>query len=122
MVEQFHTSETFAPDKLIAGGFPLHTREVTIASGQGVVPRGAVLGVVTATGKHVLSLAAAEDGSQTPDVILTTEVDATSADVKAIAYDSGDFVEAALALGTGHTVDSIRAGLRLKNIYLAKSA
>jgi len=121
MAKALNSSTAFTPDELVAAGFPLHAREVTIGSGQGKLPRGAVLGEIAASGKHVLSAAAAEDGSQTPDVVLAEAVDATAADVTAVAYDSGEFLERGLTLGAGHTAASVRSGLRLKNIYLAKS-
>ena len=77
-----------------------------------------MLGKITASGKYLLSLSAASDGSQTPDLILAEDVDATAADVKALAYARGDFAAAALTLGTGHTVASITEGLRAKGITI----
>jgi hypothetical protein len=111
------TSTTFTPDNLIAGEFPILTRTVTILSGQ-TVARGAVLGKITTGGKYVLSLAAAEDGSQAPDAVLVEAVDASAADKVGIAYFAGAFSESALVLGTGHTAASIREGLRGKGIHL----
>jgi hypothetical protein len=58
---------------------------VVIASGQGVLLPGTVLGKVTASGKYVLRDAAANDGSQTAAAILFDKTDATSADAKAVA-------------------------------------
>jgi len=121
MSEQYRTSESFAPDGLIGGDYPRVCQPVTIASGAGVLKRGTVLGKITASGKSVKSASASADGSQVPDTILAQDVDATSADIAATAYASGEFVESALILGTGHTLDSIRDGLRDKNIYLVKS-
>ena len=112
---------TYTPDNLIAGDFPLVTVQVTIASGAGAQPRGAVLGKVTATGKYIRSLSAASDGSETPRAILAQDVDATSGDVVATAYIKGEFNERALTIGTGHTADSIRDALADKGIILRKS-
>jgi len=58
------------------------------------------------------SLAAATDGSQTPRAILAQDVDVTSADKEAIYYETGQIVGSALTLGAGHTVATIREGLR----------
>lgn len=113
------TEGTYTPDSLIAGNAHLLIgRKITIASGGGVLPRGTVLGKITTGGKYIKSLAAANDGSQTPDLILAEDVDATSADVEALAFARGDFNSNALTLGTGHTVASITEGLRAKGITL----
>jgi hypothetical protein len=77
-----------------------------------------VLGKITASGKYTLSLSAAADGSNTPDLILAEDCDATSADKQAVAYSRGDFMAEKLILGAGHTVASIKEGLRVKNIIL----
>lgn len=114
----FQTEGTYVPDALIAGNAHLLVaRTVTIVSGQNL-PRGAVIGKIATGGKYQLSLSAAADGSQTPDLILAEACDATSADAKALAYSRGDFNANALTLGTGHTVASITEGLRAKGIAL----
>lgn len=118
MTANFKTEGTYTPDSLLAGNAHLLVaRKVTVLSGQ-VLPRGAVLGIITASGKAILSLAAASDGSQTPDLILAEAVAATGADATALAYERGDFNARAITLGTGHTVASIREGLRAKGIAL----
>lgn len=115
----FNGSEgNFAPDLLLAGDHPIRTRGVTIASGQGELTRGTLLGIVTVGGNAVLSLAAAEDGSEVPTCILGENVDATSAAVDSFAYIAGDFNENQMTFGTGHTADSVRDGLRGRSIYL----
>lgn len=116
---KFETLGTNAEDNLLAGNAHLLVgRKITIASGQGVLKRGTVLGKITASGKYVKSLSASSDGSQTPDLILAEDVDATSADAQALAYARGDFAAQALTLGTAHTVASITEGLRAKGITL----
>lgn len=107
---------TFTPDDLITGEFPYVTEQVTILSGQNI-KRGALLGKITASGKHILSLAAAGDGSQTPDMILAEDVDATGGDKVSLAYKSGGFNTNRITFGTGHTAASVEAGLRDKGIY-----
>lgn len=93
------------------------TRVVTIISGQNL-EAGAVLGKITASSKYNLSLDAAADGSETPDLVLFQDCDASGGDTEAVAIESGTVVASALTLGTGHTVDSIREGLRDKGIMI----
>lgn len=114
----FATEGTYTPDALLAGNAELLVgRKITVLKGE-VIPRGTVLGKITASGKYIQSLAAAQDGSETPDLILAEAVDATAADVSALAYARGDFNASALTLGAGHTVASITEGLRAKGITL----
>lgn len=115
---KFATEGTYVPDGLINGNAHLLIpRKVTILSGQNIA-RGAVLGKITASGKYILSLSGASDGSQTPDLILAESVDATGGDKEAIAYARGDFNAGALTLGASHTVASITEGLRAKGITI----
>lgn len=118
MHAQFRTEGTHTPDAIIAGNAHLLVgRQVTILSGQNL-KRGAVLGKITASGKYTLSASGASDGSQTPDLILAQDVDASAADKPALAYARGDFAASALTLGAGHTAASITEGLRAKGITL----
>jgi hypothetical protein len=113
-------SADFTPDRLLARG-PIDARKETLISGENVV-RGTVLGKITASGKYNKSLAAAMDGSQTPDVIAAEDKDATGGDKEILVYWIGGFNENALTLGTGHTVASIKEGLRAKGIILINPA
>lgn len=117
MSAYFGTQGSYAPDTLLAGEFPRVTAVGTIASGQNLT-QGAVLGKITASGKFVLSLSGAVDGSETPDAILAEDCDASAADRKAVVYLSGEFNTTALTIGTGHTAASIKDGLRARGIYL----
>lgn len=91
----------------------------TIADGAADFVAGDSFTVAVAEGtKYVKSLAAATDGSQRPDAILAEDCDASGGDKAAVAYFAGHFNESALVLGTGHTADSIREGLRQKGIHL----
>lgn len=74
--------------------------------------------VAAGSGKYVLSLAAAIDGSQVPDAILAEDTDASAADKATVGYFGGGFNSGALSLGTGHTVASITEGLRGKGVHL----
>jgi hypothetical protein len=107
---------TYTPDKLFDRDTV--TRKRTIASGAGILPRGTLLGAITASGKYLKSLAAAADGSQVPDAILLEPVDATAADVEAAIAIGGKFAIQGITFGAGHTAASVEAALRDKNIYL----
>ena len=110
----------YKPCNLIAGEYPRIERIITIASGSALT-KGSVLGRVTASGKFSLSAAGASDGSETPDAILAEDVDASAEDKQAVVYFSGEFNETVLTLGNGHTLESIRAGLRSKSLFLRKN-
>ena len=110
----------YKPCNLLAGEYPRIERIITIASGSNLT-KGAVLGRITASGKFILSAAGASDGSETPDAILAERIDASAEDKQAVVYFSGEFNENALTLGTGHTLDSIRASFRLKGIFLRRN-
>lgn len=112
------TSTAYVPDALIAqNAHLLHAESVTLLAGQNLL-RGALLGKITATGKYVLSLSAAVDGSQTPAAVLVDDTNATAADVATPAYFRGDFQAQAVILGASHTIASVREALRAKSILL----
>jgi len=71
-----------------------------------------------ASKKYKKSVAAATDGSQIPEMVLLQDADASGADVEAIALETGTVIATALTLGAGHSVASIRPGLRLKGITI----
>lgn len=106
----------YNPKNILAGG-TYTTRKVTIISGQNLVA-GAVLGKITASGKFNLSLAAAGDGSQSPDMVLAQDCNASGGDKEAIAYETAQVVGSALTLGASHTIASIRETLRDKGILI----
>ncbi len=108
------------PENLIAGEYPRITRKVIVGTGANLVA-GSVLGKITATGKYILSASAAVDGSQVPDAILAEDAAALSADVQAVAILTGEINELVVTLGVGHTLASIRDGLRNKSIFLTKN-
>lgn len=113
----FRKGTPYVPDNLLAGEYPRVMKTVTIAK-SGPLERGAVLGKITATGKFVLSLAEADDGSETPRAILAEGVDATEDDVEATVYLTGEFSTNAITLGDGHTVDSVYWTLADVGIFL----
>lgn len=111
-------SEGFVPGGLIAGNASLLISEpIVLSSGQNL-KRGALLGKITATGEYVLSLAASTDGSEVPSAVLVEDTDATAADAATVAYTRGDFIAQGVILGTGHTIASVKPGLRDQGIFL----
>ena len=101
---------------IIAGDFPLLTETITIAAGQSL-KKGAVLGK-NADGDYVLSVAAAEDGSQKPQRILATDCDATEAAKDSIAYKTGRFKANKLTYGEGNSFQSVKGALEIRSIFL----
>ena len=118
IAEGFTSQGSIAPDTLFAGDFPVARRMATITGGS--FARGAVLGRITASDKYTLSLSASADGSQVPDAILEEAVDASGGDKSAPILLTGEFNEAALTLGAGHTIGSVRQGLRGLSIFIRK--
>ncbi|CBS88715.1 head decoration protein [Azospirillum lipoferum] len=113
------SSQTSQPlPSLIAGDFPRVTRLVTIASGAGVLPAGAVLGRIAAGGKFTLSAAASSDGSEAVRAVLAEPVDASLSDVVAVVYLSGEFNAGELTFGAGHSAASAADALRDLSIFL----
>ena len=115
---------TYTPKDLIAGGFPVarDIAEIPISYTSGGLLEGTVLGRNSTDGTYRPSLAASNDGSQTPSAILLDNVADMSTMTVSYSYApvafTGEFNEDALTIGTGHTAASIRNGLRDKNIYL----
>lgn len=74
--------------------------------------------VAAGSGKYKRAVVAATDGSQRPVGILVGDVDATAADKAASIFRTGEFNEAALNFGAGHSVSTVRDALEAQNIYL----
>jgi len=104
-------STSYVPDELIVGAYPVMTSGAVIGTAADLT-RGAVLGRVTASGKYILSLAAANDGSQIPAAILLTDAAAASADAEGLILLSGEVDAARLSFGTGHTAATVEAAFR----------
>lgn len=113
-------TSTYTPDEFHTGPFPIHTEPEVIAAGQGALAARTVMGRVTATGKWVKSLAAANDGSEVPRAILVEAVDAT-AEVTAPFYKAGEFNPDLLIYGTGHTAASVQAALEGTPLFLRRA-
>lgn len=122
MPEQLaNTLGTVDRDNLFAGGvMPVVTETITLKSGVSYV-RGAVIGIVTATGKATIVDSTASDGSQTAYGILADDVDATTEDKPAVVYLTGEFNEDALIFGGTDTAETHKLALRGMGIFLKKN-
>lgn len=109
-------AEVFIPDQLIAGNAKLVTDNITLAAGN--LRRGAVLGIVTASGNCVLSVKNAADGSQNPVAILADDADASGGPVQAGAYIAGEFNAGALIFDASWQVAALKTALRPQGIYV----
>ncbi len=106
----------------VAVAFTSSHLNFTLADGSTDFAIGDLFTVAVATvEKYKASAAAATDGTQVPDLILAEDTDASAADVVTIAYERGDFDENELTLGSGHTLATVREGLRSKGITLVNS-
>lgn len=109
---------SFEPDNLFAGHVqPVVADEVTVVSGAGVLVRGTVLGKITASGKVNKVDSTKSDGSQTIYAILAEDVDATSADVAAPAYFTGEYNSRAVVFGGTDTVATHADAARARGIF-----
>jgi Bacteriophage lambda head decoration protein D len=106
-------------DNLFAGSsVPVLTGAVTLKAGQGIVKRGTVLGIITATSLAVAVDSTKSDGSQVANCILTDDVDTTDADTVATVYVSGHFNRKALIFGGTDTAPKHEIKLRELGIFL----
>ncbi len=111
-------TETYTPDKLIAGNFPLVTGKVTIAAESGALARGTILGKVTADGKYKVTDKASSDGSEVASVVLAEATDATLEVVGAPVYLSGQFNAAVVVFGGESVAADHKDQLRDVSIFL----
>jgi hypothetical protein len=111
-------TDTYTPDRLIAGLTQIITENMTLLAGAALL-RGSVVGRITASGKVTLSASAASDGSQVPYGILADDYDATAGDVpNAAVMVKGEFDIGSLTFGTGQTATTVHDALRDAGIYL----
>ncbi|MGJ0848268.1 head decoration protein [Tissierella praeacuta] len=106
-------------DNLFAGtNVPVLTKSVTLKSGQGVLKRGTVLGIVTNTGLAVPVDSSNTDGSEKADCILTDNIDTGNEDIVITAYSSGLFNRNALIFGGTDKAEKHETRLRELGIFL----
>ena len=111
------TTEALSRDNLQFGDDYI-TETCTVVSGAGVVARGTLVGLITASGKVKTSLTGSSDGSQTAYGILAETVDATSSDQPASVYLFGEFNQDAITLGASWTIALAKPALRDVGIYI----
>lgn len=81
------TETIHAGEHLVSEGNGSISREsIVVASGEGVLLPGTVLGIITASGKYAAYDEANADGSEVAAGVLFDGVDATAADVDAVAH------------------------------------
>lgn len=97
---------------------PPLTAGITLATGQGVLKRGSVIGIVTDGEKGKLVNSTATDGSQSPKYVLPNDTDTSDGDVFTVCYKTGIFNRKALIFGGDDTADTHEAALRLLNIHI----
>ena len=107
---------TYNPEQLSAGHFPVVTDAVTIGLNQ-TLKAGSVLGK-NAAGDYVLSLAAAEDTAKVPVAICDEAIATTDAKKVGIVRLTGEVLGSQLQIGTGHTLESVKAALRPLSIFV----
>jgi hypothetical protein len=90
------TTQSGTTVQLFAGDFPRVLKPATVVSGAGVLAKGTVLGIITATGAFNAYADAGLGGLDVAKAILSEDVDATAAAVNCSVYFAGDFNEAAL--------------------------
>jgi len=81
------------PTSILASSHGWVVINVTIKSGEGVIEKGTVLGIETASEKYVLYDDGEADGSQVAKAIIADKVDATSGDQLVAAYIRGIFLK-----------------------------
>lgn len=109
-------AQVFNPDQLIGGNFKLVTDTVTLGAGN--LPRGSVLGQITASGNYILSVKSAADGSQVPSAILADATDATGGAVTTGVYLTGEFNVTALNYDATWTPATLKTALRPLDMFL----
>lgn len=117
----YKTVGEFKPDNLIASNeMPILTEGIKLVKAQGIVKRGTVVGVITASGLAKPVDSTKTDGTESPYAILTDDIDtAGSVDVTTTAYTTGVFNKEELVFGgtddaAKHKVELRRLGIHLK--------
>ena len=108
--------QTYTPEQISAGDFPVVTDAVTIGLNQ-TLKVGSVLGI-DADGDYVLSLSGAEDTSKTPVAICGEAITTTDKKGVGIVRLTGEVLGSQLDIGTGHTLETVKAALRPLSIFV----
>lgn len=94
------------------------TTSITLAAGQGILKKGAVIGKVKSDNKYKLVDKAATDGSEVALLVLAEEADTSGTDIKAVAFKRGIFRSDALYVAKGDTIADHSEELRNVSIYI----
>jgi len=114
-MKMYQQTGEFVPDKLFAGEeIPVLRKAITLATGQGVLARGAVL--FNDGGVYKIVSAA----TNTAEAVLTDEVDTSEKQELAVAYITGHFNAGALVFGGGLSYADFELPLRRLGIYARK--
>lgn len=103
------SSESITRDNLFSAANqvqPIVTMPVTVASGEGALARGTILAVADASPNSGNLKILGTEGYGTPVCVLAEAVDATSANVSAVGYCTGEFNASQLIVNSGSTVAS----------------
>ncbi len=112
---------SYDPTALFAGDFPVRAQVLTVATGQNAagtcLPRGTLLGRVTASGKYIVSVATAADGSQLPENlrVLAADTDTSAADVLTPLYRTGEFAYEEMTVDTSWTLAALQTATDVAN-------
>lgn len=110
------TERKYAGEFLISEASGTRSRDaIVIASGQGVLYPGQLLGKVTATKKYVAYKNDATDGSEVAAAILYDSVDATAVDANGVGVVRDAEIAATLLTGLD---DAARADLDARGLIL----
>ena len=111
-------TETFTPDNLIAGDFPIITDTATVVSGEKVV-RGTLMGKITSGGKLKTCFSGNSDGSENPYAVMLEDVDASGGDVAgANILLTGELNSAALTFGSVDTYLTHKNAMRNLSMFV----
>ena len=125
-------STYFDTSALIAGDTDVVSRDIVVASGAQlaigasvigvtstvvttVLPRGTVLGRITASDKYIVSIATASDGSQVPACVTACDIDPSAGDVPGPAYFQGEFAAEKMSFDASWTAATLEAAFRKNN-------
>lgn len=108
-------------DNLLAGDFPHNTEAVILTAGR-EYPIGAVLGMVTTTGKCVLVDSSKSDGSEEPYGVLLAVVDATGGDAEGVVTLTGQFNQSALTFGGTDTWETHKRAAQRNCLFFREPA
>ncbi len=94
---------------LFIGNVSVKTKEVAQDAG-GVIPKGAVLGVITTGQKLAIAKSGSSDGSEIPKYVTTQDIDATAGDVETEVAAWGFVNASKLVFDGSDTLNTVKDG------------